>query len=604
LKKWTLLAASVVCSSMMAFSGGCARSVVEASRAEAARSILPDDASQPAGEPMLERPTLRSLGAWWIIKGDNNKNAKVTLEYRKAGTRRWKQGADLLRVQKGANDKGAPSQRQEETSLPIPSGYWLFAGSALMLDANTAYELKLTLRDPDGGKAQTILSQRTIAEPIAPNDLKVMHVIPGDGGGTGTEADPFQGLKAADAAAQPGTLFLVGAGTYPPFVVTRSGEKGKPIVYRGAGDAIIQGEGEKTERAIDVVDMHDVWFEKLAVRKAANGIVGHDSTRLVIRRCTISECEYGINAVRNLKDQLQDFWISDNTITGPSTWPRTKGIENARGIQVTGAGHVVCYNYIKGFGDGIDTYQGPRCEAIDFHNNEIELCTDDGCEMDYSERNTRCFENRFTNVFQGISTQPVFGGPVYIFRNAVYNIQVEPFKIHNSPSGVLIYHNTLVKNGVPMVVMTTATMDNFIIRNNLFIGAPGRYACQMDLGKIIQTDMDYDGYGGGPWNIFLKWSRVDFKTMADVRHNGPAERHAILVTADKAFASRAKIPADLKVEQKIQDLRIAPASEAVDAGVVMPGLNDGFKGRAPDLGAYELGQDLPHYGPRPEGGRY
>jgi hypothetical protein len=38
----------------------------------------------------------------------------------------------------------------------------------------------------------------------------------------------------------------------------------------------------------------------------------------------------------------------------------------------------------------------------------------------------------------------------------------------------------------------------------------------------------------------------------------------------------------------------------VDAGEVLPGFNDGFTGKAPDIGAYELGQELPQYGPRPE----
>jgi hypothetical protein len=38
----------------------------------------------------------------------------------------------------------------------------------------------------------------------------------------------------------------------------------------------------------------------------------------------------------------------------------------------------------------------------------------------------------------------------------------------------------------------------------------------------------------------------------------------------------------------------------VDAGEVIPNINDGFRGTAPDLGAYEAGEELPHYGPRPE----
>ncbi len=46
------------------------------------------------------------------------------------------------------------------------------------------------------------------------------------------------------------------------------------------------------------------------------------------------------------------------------------------------------------------------------------------------------------------------------------------------------------------------------------------------------------------------------------------------------------------------DLRLRQRSAAVDAGVELPNITDGYTGNAPDLGAYELGKDLPHYGPR------
>jgi hypothetical protein len=46
------------------------------------------------------------------------------------------------------------------------------------------------------------------------------------------------------------------------------------------------------------------------------------------------------------------------------------------------------------------------------------------------------------------------------------------------------------------------------------------------------------------------------------------------------------------------DLRLKGDSAAVDAGEVLPGLNNGFAGKAPDLGAYEAGSNLPQYGPR------
>ena len=43
---------------------------------------------------------------------------------------------------------------------------------------------------------------------------------------------------------------------------------------------------------------------------------------------------------------------------------------------------------------------------------------------------------------------------------------------------------------------------------------------------------------------------------------------------------------------------VVEGSVAVDAGVRLPNVNDGFTGKAPDLGAYEVGQPIPHYGPR------
>ena len=46
------------------------------------------------------------------------------------------------------------------------------------------------------------------------------------------------------------------------------------------------------------------------------------------------------------------------------------------------------------------------------------------------------------------------------------------------------------------------------------------------------------------------------------------------------------------------DFRIKSDSAAVDRGVVLPNITDGFTGRAPDLGAVEVGQAPTHYGPR------
>ena len=46
-----------------------------------------------------EPPTLISLGFEWRIKGDENRNAKVEMRFRKKGEKPWRQAMPLLRSQ-------------------------------------------------------------------------------------------------------------------------------------------------------------------------------------------------------------------------------------------------------------------------------------------------------------------------------------------------------------------------------------------------------------------------------------------------------------------------------------------------------------------------
>ncbi len=547
----------------------------------ASYAIGAENAATPAADPVLERATLRSLGAYWIIRGDENKNAAVRVDYRRQGDATWHEGPPLFRVARGAN-----KTKEYGTLLKVPEDAWLFAGSVVMLEPNTGYELKLTLSDPDGGGASKTLISHTTAEPIAPKG-RIINITAG------------ASLAAANKNAKPGDILLLHAGNYDgSFKVNRSGEPGKPIVWRGAGDGEVIIDGQHNERCFDASGIHDVWFENLTIQNAKYGIVSHESSRIVVRRCHIHDVDFGITASKNGNDSINDYFICDNTIEGRSVWPRSKGIENARGIQITGSGHVVAYNRIRGFADAMDTMPSPRCEAIDFHNNDCSELTDDGCEMDYSQRNTRCFENRFTNVYQGISTQPVYGGPTYIFRNVLFNVCVEPFKMHNSPSGALMIHNTVVKKGMPLMVFTKAPMENCVFRNNLFIGTADAYAFQCQ-APTNDCDFDYDGYGGGPFGNFLKWNNVKYPNLATVREKAPIEKHAVQVDSATVFASGAQPPADEKQQvQTPPDLRLSTNTSAIDAGEKLPGFDDGFSGSAPDLGAYEIGAALPQYGPR------
>ena len=103
-------------------------------------------------------PTLRSLGVYWIILGDDNQNAIIAMEYRKkAGSSPWRTAARLFRVERRAH-----LMERSGSELEVPDDGWLFAGSALLLEPGAAYELRLTLEDPDGGKATRTLRASTL----------------------------------------------------------------------------------------------------------------------------------------------------------------------------------------------------------------------------------------------------------------------------------------------------------------------------------------------------------------------------------------------------------------------------------------------------------
>jgi hypothetical protein len=557
-------------------------------------ALLPapgDDAASPQGEPALDPPTLRSLGVSWVIKGDANRNAKVAVEYRKPGAATWKNGPPLFRV-----EKGFPKDLAEG---------WLFAGSLVLLEPNSAYEIRLKLTDPDGGSAEKVLKAATIGEPAVAAGAPQRHVAPGSGGGSGTAADPFKGLAEAESRARPGDVFLLHAGAYPgAFVVKKSGEPGKPIVWRGAGDgdAVIGG-ADAAQEGIRAEGVHDVWFERLVFRNKDYGILAHEAAGLVIRRCRFERVKNGIYNGRNTKDAVRGWWISDNVLEGQSLWPRPgdKLDENEwRGIQITGEGHVIAWNRVHHFKDAIDTFPSGRCAAIDIHNNDLSELNDDGVELDFSQRNVRCFENRIANTHCAISTQPVLGGPAYVFRNVMVNSVNEPFKMHSRPSGVLYYHNTSLRKGMALQLYTPDQVHNFVMRNNLFVGTSEHFAYE-STAKMVDCDFDYDGFAGGPWKMFLKWNEVRYGSFEEMRAKAPVYRHAVRLEAATLFASGAAAPAEpLRPVERVVDLRLKPGSAAIDAGEPLPGFNDGFAGKGPDLGAYEVGQELPLYGPRPE----
>ena len=92
-----------------------------------------------------------------------------------------------------------------------------------------------------------------------------------------------------------------------------------------------------------------------------------------------------------------------------------------------------------------------------------------------------------------------------------------------------------------------------------------------------------------------------FRTLEELCDATGQECHGIMVDYD--IFENVKKP-DLANFSKIYtaeelDFRLKQNAVAVDAGCILPNVNDGFSGKAPDLGALEVGQPMPVYGPRP-----
>src|SRR5437667_11925401 len=128
------------------------------------------------GEFIIDHPTLINLGFEWIIQGDDNRNARVEVSYRKHGETQWKQGLPLLRLQ-----GERIYQNQGVFDVVSPN---MFAGSILDLEPDTEYDARFVMSDPDGFLGQSVktvtksVTVRTRAEPKAYERGRVYHVYP------------------------------------------------------------------------------------------------------------------------------------------------------------------------------------------------------------------------------------------------------------------------------------------------------------------------------------------------------------------------------------------------------------------------------------------
>jgi len=635
--------------------------------------------STTAGEFTAEPPTLVSLGFEWRITGDDNRNASVETFYRKKGESNWRPALPLMRLQREEIGAGPGAGNAGRYPLFRYTAANMFAGSILNLDPDTEYECRFVLKDPDGvtGNSESVIAMRTRGEPKPSDGGHIYHVYPV--GWTGAKQEPaFTGLMAAyymglahfdyenafPPRVQPGDTILVHAGLYVgdrthymngaprpgylamgnvfdgTYYLTQSGTPEKPIAIKGAGDGEVIFDGDGCQNLFNLMGGNYQYFENITVRNTnvafllgIKGIAG--ASGFTLKHSKVYDVG---RVVQDDWSGSKNFYIADNTLIGRhdpnkmmgwngALWEKFPGypelLTSEYAIKVYGQGHVVAYNYIANWHDGVDvaTYGTPDGApndipdrvplAIDFYGNDIVNMGDNCFETDGGARNIRVFRNRcFDSAAGALSVQPVFGGPVYFYQNLVYNAPTGSLKYIEGSSGILTYNNTIIGEG------RAGPASNQHFRNNLIL-AQGAFDPVFAVTTYTNySSSDYNGYRPNPnvadsfeWNspatgvaAAFGQTTVDrhFANLRDFKEATGQEQHSVFVDYDVFTRVTKPDPAD---PQRVYtpdglDFSLRAESAAVDAGMTLPTITDGFTGKAPDLGAFERGRPMFHYGPR------
>ncbi len=322
-----------------------------------------------SGELIVERPTLICLGFEWRIKGDENRNASVAVQYRQAGDTSWHEYPPLYRVGKGREvppGYGNFGDPNHQPMYRIPEG---FSGSIMDLEPATTYEVRLELHDPDGvmGEAVKELTRTTRCEPVPFNGGEERHVYPPDWKGP-KEEPAYKGIMHAvngfhtwcdnyqtvhPNRAEPGTIIKLHAGTYKADrsnyrdnvglwlhgtrTLVADGLPDKPIAIVAAGDGDVIIDGDDSDVLFNIMAADYLHFEGLILRNARiafhggfQGVMGCKG--LTVKHCRIEQVQYGVLAQDG---RSTDFYIADNVIIGRNpadrfnpdsggAWGRTK----------------------------------------------------------------------------------------------------------------------------------------------------------------------------------------------------------------------------------------------------------------------------------------
>jgi len=295
-----------------------------------------------------------------------------------------------------------------------------------------------------------------------------------------------------------------------------------------------------------------------------------------------------------------DQYITNNYLTGTRSWPGN-GTTELRAVDIRGNRNVVSFNTIEYFDDAVSTDGRAygTSFALDIHNNDIKSMVDDLIEVDFTVSNTRVYRNRGYNGRSGISLAPILGGPCYVFRNELFNMDISSYKMNRGTSGMVIVHNTASKAGNGM--SSPVGWQNTFIKNNVLIGS--RY-CFEEYGTVSGStdDWDYNAYhstrAGTVGQEWFKWEDGRYANITALQNATSVETNGLEITLTKDMINGAP-PSAYGTAFTPADRKFQPynAANFRNNGIDLDNLNDPYVNDGqPDRGAYEYANTLPKFG--------
>lgn len=549
----------------------------------------------------LERSTPEQIGIVARVQGQLPEDARLTVRYWPKTASEWQVAQPLLRINPEWIAGGAPE-------APVDA----FAGTIFDIPPNTSTVVELTLEQP--GKEKQVQWTTVTTRALPPPAPKAT-----------TTVKPGDDLQARLHELEPGDVLELENGTYEVsgLHLKTSGTEAQPIYIRGASRSgvVIR---DKTGIVLQLWGVSHVVIEDLTLEgsKVDSGTAtssvgisfwngGANQEYVTLRGLDIHGVDAGIVAAGRIASVL----VYNCDLRGNNTWIpdliETNKTWNDDGIRIPGEGNCAFDNTMHGFGDTFAVTNGVHSAAVHFYRNLVTMTGDDTFEADYGTRNLGFYDNYITNSGTLLSLDPLWGGPLYCFRNIAINTMRGPFKLNSTNSGFFIYNNTMVRTEGRTkwgwVQYNDGALRGWAYRNNLLVyrGGTGN-TLAIESGGNAPIDFTHNGWfpdgavwwttSGGSFNSFEK-ARAGLPKTKPLFGDSELRHEADLVFKADPFASTVTLGESHLDQVKTRPMpSLEPSSPARSAGVALPNITDGFSGSAPDMGAIIEGRPIPSWG--------